>query len=112
MILLTVEHRLAECHNSSRETQKQCTVSVLAVYFAAARKPGAQSLTTEIKTTSSRRRNAVVVDDHNVQAIQHRLYSVERTLCTAEPVVTLPSRPSVHVVNGGINLIWLPNRPL
>lgn len=109
---LTIKHRLAECHDSCCEANEQRTVALLPANLTTARQPRGPSLIANIQTSSSRRRNAMVVDDHDVKAVQNCLNGIERALRAAKTIIALPSGPSVNVVNRGVDLVRFPDGPL
>ena len=96
---LTVKHRLAQCHDSCCEANEQRTVALLPANLTTAGQPRDPSLIANVQTSSSRRRNAMVVDDHDVEAVKDCLHGIECALRAAKTIVALPSGPSVNVVN-------------
>lgn len=54
----------------------------------------------------------MVVHNHKVQAVQNRFNGVEGALAAAKPVLLVPSRLSVDVVDGGVDFVGLPDGPL
>ena len=109
---LTVKHRLAQCHDGCCEANEQRTVALLPANLTTAGQPRDPSLIANVQTSSSRRRNAMVIDDHDVQAVKDCFHGIERALRAAKTIVALPSGPSVNVVNRGVDLIRFPNGPL